>query len=183
MISEKLNEFKKDQKVIEIGRRNYSEDVIICQVRSVSEFFVQLTEYNHSGEFDGINIIFIEDITDILWNSKEVESIEKLMKAVTPFEVKKINLDSTFAIIEDIKSKYNSIEIWKEGIGTGGHFGEILNFDEEWIHMFEYTHKGNTSTYECILRADQISKIATDTLYLKNLAKIYNRKNLTSCST
>lgn len=173
MLMDNLKKFKAEQTIIELGRRQLVEDNIICQVRAFSDDLVQLIEYNYSGEYDGITIIYYDDISDILWKSKEVESISKLVPNVTIFEIPEVTLTSMSSAIENLRELFRTIEIHKEGVGDGGQFGEIIDLDQEWIHMNEFTPKSNMTRFHSLLRIDHISKISADTRYLNNMELLY----------
>jgi hypothetical protein len=173
MLRDKLKKFKAEHTIIEVTRRPLAEDYIICHVRAFSDDLVQLIEYNRSGKYDGMTIIYSDDISDILWKSKAAESISKLLQNVTIFETPEVSLTSMSSAIRDISKLFKTIEIHKEIAGAGGQFGEIVELDREWLHMNEFTPPDNMSRYHSLTRIDNISKISVDTLYLNNLERLY----------
>ncbi|MDH3378666.1 MAG: hypothetical protein OEQ39_17220 [Gammaproteobacteria bacterium] len=174
MLLEKLKKFRKNQSLVEVSRREITSEDIICQIRTISDDFIQLTEYNYSGAYDGITIIYMDHISDILWESKSLESVEKLSRKLTHFEVPEVNLESMPQIITDLKEKFGAIEIWKETIGEGAQHGRVLDINDEWVHLEEFSPKHVVRSYKSLLRIGHITKVSTDTLYLKDLTKLYS---------
>ena len=176
MLQERLRHFKKTQELIEIGRRNYTAENLLCQVRAISNFVIQVAEYNQHGDYNGISILFLDDITDVLWETRELISIQKLARMKTPFEVPELKLNSIASLLEDIRQRFGSVVIYNETLGNVGMHGEILGVEEQWVHLKEFSPRRDGARFESILRLDYVTRISTDSLYLKDLHRIHEAR-------
>lgn len=180
MIREKLKYFRKTQELVALGRRNFSDEHLICQIRSVSESLVQVTEYDHNGAYNGISFLYIDDITDLLWDTFELKSLGKLARMRTPFEVPELKLGSLRILLLEIKERFGSVVLFNELLGNVGMYGEVMAVDAEWIELHEFLPKGNPGRFHSLVRLDLVTRITTDAPYLAGLIRLHETMDATN---
>ena len=177
MIIEKLRQFKKNQDIVEIGRRHFSETPILGQIRALAETLVQITEYDTSGRYNGISVLYTDDITDLLWETRDTRSVQRLARLRTPFEVPELRLSSLRLLIEDVQQRFSAAAFLNEMAGPSAMCGDVLAVDNEWVHILEYAPRSEDGRFQSLTRLDLVTRIATDTPAIRDLLRMHKRQD------
>ncbi|TWI70295.1 hypothetical protein LZ24_02305 [Desulfobotulus alkaliphilus] len=173
MILEKLKHFKKNQDVVEIGRRHFSESPILGQIRALSDTLVQVTEYDSTGRYNGISVFYADDITDLLWETRDTRTVMKLARLRTPFEVPELRLGSLRLLIEDIQQRFGTAAFLNEMAGLTAMCGEVISVDNEWVHILEYAPRSEDGRFQSMTRLDLITRLCADTPAIHDVIRIH----------
>ncbi|MCW7754485.1 hypothetical protein OOT00_10860 [Desulfobotulus sp. H1] len=173
MIIEKLKHFKKNQDLVEIGRRHLSETPIVGQIRALSDSLVQVTEYDGTGRYNGISVFYTDDITDLLWETRDTRSVLKLARLRTPFEVPELRLGSLKLLIEDLQQRFGTVAMLNEMAGLTAMCGDILNVDNEWVHILEYAPRSDDGRFQSLTRLDLITRLCADTPAIQDITSVH----------
>jgi len=172
MLVGRLETLRKSQAFVSVGRRLLTDSQIIGQVRQLSDPFVQLVEYDSYGNFDGTVVVFLEHITDLFWETREIRSIESLATKKTVFEVSEADLSSLEGLLNDLTGR-GPVGLYKEGLGDGGQFGRVVSANDSWVQLDEFSPKSNMNLYRSLLRIDDITRVEAGSIYLNDLDRLY----------
>lgn len=177
MLIEKLRQFKKNQDIVEIGRRHFSDTPVIGQIRALSDTLAQITEYDSLGRYAGIAVLYTDDITDLLWDTRNTRAVLRLARLRTPFEVPELRLGSLRLLIEDIQQRFGTGAFLNEMAGPTLMCGEILAVDNEWVHIHEYAPRSEDGRLYSLTRLDLVTRICADTPAIRDILRIHSHQD------
>jgi hypothetical protein len=168
-----LDRFIKEETFINIFTDNYDDSYLGFLIDSNDQFLV-LKKFDDKGNFDGIIIIFIENITRIRWDGNEISSIFKLIENSKRFSEKNIiDISSMDSVLKSLSEIYGYVNIAIQDIDSSVCFiGEITEMDDETLILNEFGTKVSLDRKMLMISKVNITLIESGGIYEEGLKKL-----------
>lgn len=166
-----LHQLKKSQEITAIGRRYVSDLPTFGQIRGLSDFLVQVTEYDRIGRYAGISVFYHDDVTDLSWSTPECRFLQKVASLRTLFEIPELRLQSLNAAVEDLGRRFGTVFFCNDSEQTSIR-GRVLDVDDEWVDIRQLDEQGGEEGFRRIIRLGLVTRILADTVGPGNPANL-----------
>jgi signal transduction histidine kinase len=137
--------------------------------------FLLFDNYNEDFIYNGVTVIFQQNVSRIRWEGNELESLAKLIDLSKRQKDRlKIDLSSIQSILNGIYQHFKHIALHIQDLDSGVCFiGQIHEMDEESIVLHEYGTKASLDRKFILLSLSDITRIDAGGQYETNLQKLY----------
>lgn len=144
-------------------------------VLDFTDEFLIFEKVDTNFKFDGICILYRNDITRIRWAGNDLQSISKLIDLEHKTSWKSsMNLENINSLIVDLAKEFSVLTIYTQHLAKDICFvGQVEEIDNNTLLFHEF---GTTSTLDrkfLLISVEEITKIEVNGHYEKNITKLF----------
>lgn len=146
-------------------------------VLDFNDDFLLIEKYHDSDfVFDGITIVFRQNISRIRWSGNELTIVAKFIDPTKRQPLKiQIDLASPQTILRDVYDAYGYVTVFIQELDREVSFiGQIHEMDDKNLVIHEYGTKMSLDRKFILLSLEDITRIDAGDRYEENLKKIFN---------
>ncbi len=180
VLDKHLQDFQSSGELVLIFReRTEGKSARLCRINAVSSFAVYATNFNDDGEYDGIMVFRIDDITRVRWGDNELEAQRVLVERIKNIPVApELDLENIPKIVESVQKHFGYVSIAAEEIDDEViYIGEVVSVDEDFLVLNEYGFKDTLERSTSILRTPEVTRIDADSKYQRTILYLHTQSN------
>lgn len=172
LFTDYLQRFMRERTVVDVYRERLCKHGLMGRVVGLSERVLLLDRIDDRCEPDGLTAIRPSDITRVRAQDRELLAVEQLVcarnDALNLDEIALLELSSAMTILH---RRYGAVTVHVEALDSTLAFsGEPIELDDDVLVLRQWGTKRTLDKYILLLRLDEITRVDSDTRYLRCLS-------------
>lgn len=177
LLLERIDHLIETRHLVDLWRDGRDSGEITGLIAQRSHELVALLEINDDAEYDGLEVIAIEDVSRLRSDSRSLTSIQELMTTSATIVPDWTSLDLTsFAhAVRSVHAVHGHVGVHMEGYDSGYHIGRVLESDDDWLRLRSLGPKSSLDIHETLIRLEDVTRIEADGKYERRLLSLFPR--------
>lgn len=167
-------QIKEQKEFVCVYTDNYSEEYYGYVVDYNLDFLV-FVQFNEDGIYDGVCILFRENISRVRWGGNEIDSMAKLAGEFKPeYYDRTVDISSVDSIINSVNELYGHLTVHIQDIDSSVcYIGQVEEVDGESLLLHEYGTRMSLDRKKMLLHIADITLIEADGIYERSLKSMF----------
>lgn len=168
-----LTDAQLTREITDIDRDRLATETLRGRVAAVSDEIVQIERYSDGGEFDGVSVIRLADVTRVRKGGSELSLAGRIAdQGIRKPSHKTLEAKSLWEAVEEIQRAAGYVVLYAEALDDDMLFiGRIAEQDDNFVQLAAFGTLTSQDTYDIIIDKDDVTRVDFDARYEAAIVK------------
>lgn len=173
MIKSELKKLQLAKTIVSIERNCHDEE-LTGFIASVNDQLIAVTEVSDEGEYIGVSVFCLSQVTELYWGNRVHQAIELLAREekIPTFSLASKSLKNAAT---ELQQKFGYVSVYKHHEEGSYSIGEIVASDNEWFKLHTYGLKVSLSRKHHMYQWEDISRVSANSSYEEKTIMLHKK--------